>query len=438
MDQALARSTLAKVASRLIPFMFILYVANFLDRVNVGVAALTMSKDLNLSAAAFGLGAGIFFIGYFLFEVPSNLILDKVGARLWIARIMITWGIISSATMFVNSAAMFYALRFLLGVAEAGFFAGMILYLTYWFPAAERAKAVAGFMTAVAVAGVIGNPISGALLKLEGVAGLHGWQWLFLLEGLPSLVLGFVVIAYLTDKPEDATWLSEAERTWLTSHLQNERREKESREQFSLMQALVNGRVWLLALIYLGIVISLYGFTIWLPTIIKGLSASTGNTAVAFLAAIPFLFAAIAMVIVGRSSDSSRERRWHVAGPAFVGALGLIISIYVHSAVGAFIGLIIGAVGIYAALGPFWTFAPAFLTGTAAAGGIALINSIGNLGGFLGPYVAGAVKTKTGNFADALGVLTAALIVSGVLALLMPHREPGIEIAEGKHAAVTP
>ncbi|TAM60209.1 MFS transporter [bacterium] len=406
--------------------MFILYVANFLDRVNVGVATLTMSKDLNLSAAAFGLGAGIFFIGYFLFEVPSNLILDKVGARLWIARIMISWGIISSATMFVHSAGMFYTLRFLLGVAEAGFFAGMILYLTYWFPAAERAKAVAGFMTAVAVAGVIGNPISGLLLKLEGVAGLHGWQWLFLLEGIPSIILGFVVIGYLTDKPEQATWLTEAERGWLIGHLKSERDEKERRERFSLMQALVNGRVWLLALIYLGIVIGLYGFVIWLPTIIKGmLAAGTSNSAVAYLSAIPFVFAAIAMVIVGRSSDSSRERRWHVAGPAFVGALGLVVSVYLHSAVGAFIGLIFGAIGIYAALGPFWTFAPAFLTGTAAAGGIALINSIGNLGGFLGPYVVGAVKTRTGSFTDALGFLIAALIVAGVLALLMPHREPG-------------
>ena len=424
MDHALAKSTLAKVTGRLIPFMFILYVANFLDRVNVGVAALTMRQDIGLSAEAFGLGAGIFFIGYFFFEVPSNLILDKVGARMWIARIMITWGLISSLTMFTNSAAMFYILRFLLGVAEAGFFAGMILYLTYWFPAADRAKAVAGFMAAIPVAGVIGNPISGALLKLEGVAGLHGWQWLFLLEGLPSIILGIVVMFYLTDRPENADWLPAESRSWLIGHLEAERREKESRARINLLQALTNGRVWVLSLIYLGIVSSLYAFTIWLPTIIKGLSATTGNTAVAVISAIPFVFAAVAMILVGRSSDKLRERRWHVAAPAFVGAAGLMASIFCPNPVGAFISLIIAAVGIYSALCPFWTFAPAFLTGAAAAGGIALINSIGNLGGFLGPYVAGAVKTHTGSFTGALWVLVAALVVAGVLALMMPHREP--------------
>ncbi|MGH7708609.1 MAG: MFS transporter [Vulcanimicrobiaceae bacterium] len=425
MDQTLARTTLAKVTGRLIPFMFILYVANFLDRVNIGIAGLTMRQDLGLSASAFGLGAGIFFLGYFLFEIPSNLVLDKVGARIWIARIMITWGIISSLTMFTNSPTIFLIFRFLLGVAEAGFFAGMILYLTYWFPARERARSVAGFLTAVAIAGVIGNPISGALLRLEGVGGLHGWQWLFLIEGIPSIVLGIVVLFYLTDKPEQAQWLTSEERAWLTSHLAAERDATRAREPIELLPALMNGRVWLLALIYFGFVIGLYAFAIWLPTIIKGFSG-LGNTGVSLLSAIPFVFAAIAMVIVARSSDARRERRWHVAGCAFVGAAGLLLSIYLHSPVGAMIALCIAAVGIYSGLGPFWTFAPAFLTGTAAAGGIALINSVGNLGGFFGPYIAGAVKSATGSFTGALWVLVVCLIVAGVLALAMPHREPDV------------
>ncbi len=423
MDQTLARTTLAKVTGRLIPFMFVLYVANFLDRVNVGVAGLTMRQDLGLSASAFGLGAGIFFLGYFLFEIPSNLILEGIGARIWIARIMITWGIISSLTMFTNSAAIFFIFRFLLGIAEAGFFAGMILYLTYWFPARERARAVAGFMTAVAIAGVIGNPISGALLRLEGVGGLHGWQWLFLLEGIPSIVLGIVVLFYLTDRPEQASWLTLDERSWLTAHLAAERNEAQTREAIGLIPALLNGRVWLLALIYFGFVIGLYAFTIWLPTIIKGFSG-LGNTAVSLLSVIPFLFAAVAMVIVARSSDRRRERRWHVAGSAFVGAAGLLLSIYVHSPVGAMIALCIAAIGIFSGLGPFWTFAPAFLSGTAAAGGIALINSVGNLGGFFGPYITGAVNSATGTFIGALWVLIVCLIAAGMLALAMPHREP--------------
>ncbi len=411
---------MARVTRRLIPFLFLLYVVAFLDRVNVGFAALQMKADLGLGDAVYGFGAGIFFLGYFVFEIPSNLILERVGPRFWIARIMITWGVISSAMMFVRGEAGFYALRFLLGVAEAGFFPGIVLYLTYWFPAAERARAVALFMTATAMSGVIGGPISGALLELDGFAGLGGWQWLFLLEGLPAIALGFIVLAVLPDGPEHARWLDPEERRWLVARLDEERaRVERAHGKLALRGALVDGRVWSLAVLYFALVLGIYGVSLWLPQIVAGL-AEMSDFEVGLVSAIPYVVASIGMVVVGTHSDLTGERRWHIAAPAFAGALGFVASAVFAHPVLALAGLSLAALGIWSALGPFWTLPTAFLSGTAAAGGIALVNSVGNLGGFAGPWALGLLKESTGSFAPGLLVLALALVVVAVLALRLP------------------
>ncbi len=319
------RRTLSKVTLRLIPFMFLLYIVAFLDRVNVGFAALQMNEDLGFSDAVYGLGAGIFFIGYFIFEIPSNLIMEKVGARVWIARIMITWGIISAAMFLVTGPVSFYALRFLLGVAEAGFFPGMILYLTYWFPARERARRVALFMTAIPLAGVIGSPISGALLQADGFAGLRGWQIMFLAEGIPAIILGVVVLFYMTDGPRQATWLEQDERDWLKDSLDRENRIKVEHGEYTTRQALSNGKVWILSFVYFGVVTSVYGVSLWLPQIVEDFSG-LGPLDVGFLSAIPYLVATVGMVLFARRSDATGERRWHVAIPAFIAAMGLVLT----------------------------------------------------------------------------------------------------------------
>ena len=415
MDDAFERAVVAKVTWRLIPFMFVLYIVAYLDRINVGFAALQMNQDLGLSPAVYGFGAGIFFLGYFLFEIPSNLILQRVGARVWIARILITWGIIASATMLVRNAEGFFILRFLLGVAEAGFFPGMILYLTYWFPAAERARTVALFMTATAIAGVVGGPMSGAILSLHGMGGLAGWQWLFLLEGLPAIILGAVVFVYLPDRPEHVRWLTPEERTWLSQRLARERDAMPGHH--TVRQALTSGRVWVLCALYLSLVIGTYGLSMWLPQIIQGLSGLS-DFGVGLLSAVPYLAAAIAMVIVGRHSDRTGERRWHVAVPALIGVVGLVLSAYLQSAPAlALAALSLAALGIWSAFGPFWSLPTTFLTGTAAAAGIALINSVGNLGGFLGPYLVGAVRSSTQSFTGGLLILAVILLLGVVLAL---------------------
>lgn len=423
------RGTLRKVALRLIPFMFVLYVVSFLDRVNVSFAALQMNEDIGLSDAAYGLGAGIFFIGYFLFEVPSNLILERVGARVWIARIMISWGIISTAMFLVTGPVSFYVLRFLLGVAEAGFFPGMILYLTYWFPARERARAVALFMTAVPIAGVIGSPLSGWLLTLDGLAGFAGWQIMFLAEGLPAVLLGLVVLRYLPDGPEDAGWLSPEERSWLRESFDRENSIKADHGEYTTRQALFDGRVWLLAFVYFGIVACLYGFGLWLPLIIEDFSG-LGELAIGFLGAIPFFVAAVAMVLFARHSDRTGERRRHVAVPAFVATAGLVLT----GLVGAsntlqMVVLTVGALGIYSCLGTFWTLPTAFLSGTAAAAGIALVNSVGNLGGFAGPYVVGRIREATDSFYGGMLFLAALIFLAGLFALAARH-DPSLEEIE--------
>jgi ACS family tartrate transporter-like MFS transporter len=414
-DPAAVARALAKASRRLIPFMFVLYVVAYLDRINVGFAALQMRQDLGLDEAVYGLGAGIFFVGYFLFELPSNLILARVGARLWIARIMVTWGLVSSAMMFVRGPASFYALRFLLGVAEAGFFPGMILYLTYWFPPLERARAVARFMTATAIAGVVGGPVSGALLGLDGVAGLRGWEWLFLLEGLPAVGLGLVVLVYLPDGPAGASWLTPAERRALAACLAAEEGARRHHAT-TLRGALLHGRVWLLGLLYFVLVNGVYGVSLWLPQIVKGLSGAP-DLVVGIASALPYLFAALGMVAVGAHSDRTGERRWHVAGAAALGAAGLAVAACIEAPLVALGALSLAALGIWSALGPFWALPTAILRGTAAAAGIALVNSIGNLGGFAGPYLIGLVKEATGSFAGGLLVLAGGLVAAGALAL---------------------
>ncbi len=420
-DASVGRAAVSKARRRLIPFMFLLYIVSYLDRVNVGFAALQMNADLGFSATVYGFGAGIFFLGYVLFEIPSNLILARVGARLWIARIMITWGLISSATMLVEGPASFYTLRFLLGAAEAGFFPGMILYLTYWFPAAERARTIALFMTATALAGVVGGPLSGALLSMHGLGGLAGWQWLFLVEGVPAVALGLVVLGYLTDRPEHADWLTAEERAWLADHVAREQQLVHERHRLTMRQAFTNGRVWRLCLVYFAIVVGFYGISFWLPQIIKGLSG-LDDWLVGLVSAIPSLVSAIAMVVVARHSDETGERRWHVAGPALVATIGFVASASVRSPVMALVALSVAASGVWGALGPFWTLPTAFLSGTAAAGGIALINSIGNVGGFVGPYAVGWIRDATGSFAAGLLVLAAALSCGAAIAASLPDQ----------------
>ncbi|MEI9886624.1 MAG: MFS transporter [Rhizomicrobium sp.] len=399
----------AKVAWRLIPFMVLLYVVAYLDRVNVGFAALTMNKDLGLTAEIFGFGSGIFFFGYFLFEVPSNVIMEKVGARIWICRIMLTWGVVSMATAFATGPLSFYVLRFLLGLAEAGFFPGMVLYLTYWFPSGVRARLIALFLAAVPLANVVGAPTSSFLLGMEGVFKLHGWQWLFLLEGLPSVLLGVLVLFRLPNGPEDAQWLDDEERGVITAALAAEPVHAHTK----LLPMLRDPRVWLLAIPDFGIVLALYGVNIWLPQIVKEMGFTTIETG--FIGAAPYLAAMFAMVAWGLSSDARRERVWHVASASLVGAAGLVGAALFHAPLAVLLSLAVAVCGTYAALAVFWTLPPSFLGGTAAAGGIALINSISNLGGFFGPAIMGWLKQHTGSFSAGMGVLALGMIVAAVL-----------------------
>jgi ACS family tartrate transporter-like MFS transporter len=423
-DDRVPETTISRVTRRLVPFLILCYFVAYLDRVNVGFAALTMNKELGISPTLYAWGAGIFFIGYFLFEVPSNIILEKAGARRWIARIMISWGILSSLMAVVWNGPSFLTLRFLLGVAEAGFFPGIILYLTYWFPSEHRGRIVGAFMVAIPVSSVIGAPVSGYLLGLDGILGLAGWQWLFILEGVPSVLIGFVVLFYLTDRPQAAAWLAPAEREWLGQRLELERRQREEIQHFTLGEALKHPRVVGLSLVYFGVVAALYGLGFWLPQIVKGFGLS--NIETGFVTAIPYLFGAIAMVIWGKSSDRTGERKWHVAGAALLGAVGLGASAYFSSPLLTIVALCVSALGIFSALPVFWTLPTAMLTGTAAAGGIALINSIGNLAGFAGPYLIGWIKESTGEFSWALLALAVAPLISAAITLLLGHN-PALE-----------
>jgi ACS family tartrate transporter-like MFS transporter len=417
----LERTTLKKVTWRLIPFLLLLYVVAYLDRVNVGFAALQMNQDLGFSAAVYGFGAGVFFAGYALFEIPSNLVLARVGARLWIARIMITWGVISCGMMFVRSPASFYTLRFLLGVAEAGFLPGIIYYLSDWFPAAQRAKAVSWFMSGIPLSIIVGGPLAGLFLSMNGLAGLTGWQWLFLLEGLPAVILGFAVLFYLTDRPEQARWLEPEEKAWLSARIRAEQAHATER-QVGLRQALFHPIVWKLALIMFACQTGSYGLTLWVPQILKGLSG-LNDLEVGLISAIPYIGAALGMVLIGSHSDRTEERFLHVAIPSLVGAVGFIASAFIGSPIPGMIALTIAAIGDLGSRGPFWALPGRFLAGSASAGGIALINTIGSVGGFVGPFAVGLVKEATGGFTGGL-LLLALLLVAGAIATLRLRSAP--------------
>ena len=422
MTDPIAESALRKVRWRLIPFLFLLYIVAYLDRVNVGFAAIDMNRDLGFSAAVYGMGSGVFFLSYTLLEVPSNLMLTRFGPRLWIARIMFTWGVFSTAMIFVNGAVAFYVLRFLLGAAEAGFFPGIIFYLTHWFPARERARAVGLFMTATAMAGVIGAPISSALLQFDGVFGLKGWQWLFLIEGLPAILLVPVVLMTMTERPADATWLTTDERDWLSREMAVEQAQT-AHAHVTLRGALLSARLWVVSVPYLCIVIAFYGVSFWLPQIVQA-NSGLGSATVVLLSAIPYVAATIGLVVVGASSDRYAERRWHVAVPCLIGAAGFVLTVIAPQTLAvALAALSIAAFGIWGTLGPFWTLPTAFLRGTAAAGGIALVNSVGNVGGFIGPILVGWIRESTGQFAPGLLTLAGILVLGAVVVVTMPRSQ---------------
>ena len=413
-------AVMARVTMRLLPLLLFCYIIAYIDRINVGFAKLQFRDALGVDPAVFdrvfGLGAGMFFIGYFFFEVPSNLILQRVGARVWIARIMILWGLVSMAFMFTKGVTMFYVMRFLLGAAEAGFFPGVILYLTYWYPAKERARAVALFAVGGVAAGVIGSPISGALLGLDGVGGLAGWQWLFFVEALPAVMMGFVVLFVLPNRPQEARWLSENEKAWIQARLDAEAAATDASRHSRLKDVFTSGQVWLLCGIYFLQNMGGYGYQMWLPTIVKGLSGQS-DLVVGFINAIPYVAAGVVMMLYGRHSDRTGERRGHVAFAAFIAAVGFVVAASSRNPWLAMTGLTLAFVGMKSVLGPFWALSTGFLRGTAAAGGIAFINSVGNLGGAVGPDLVGRIKSATGSEMLALYVLGAGLLAMSLLTL---------------------
>jgi D-galactonate transporter len=410
------KNAYSKVTWRLMPILFICYIIAYLDRVNVGFAKLNMLQDLKLTNTVYGLGAGLFFIGYFIFEVPSNIILHRVGARKWIARIMFFWGIVSAGTMFVTTAKGFYILRFLLGIAEAGFFPGIILYLTYWYPSYWRGRMVALLIAANPVAGLIGGPASGWIMQsLAGKYGWAGWQWLFLLEAVPAIVMGIWVFFYLDDRIRNATWLSEEEKQVLEKNIEAEAQEKQSH---SLGEAFRSGMVWLMSLIYFCLLMGMYGVTFWLPTIIKATGVKSVLN-IGLLTSIPFAAGVVAMILISRSSDARQERRWHCAIPAAICCISLILSaVYGKDTVIAVMALSVAMAGSLSALPVFWILPTAFLGGTAAAAGIAMVNSIGNLSGFLGNYLVGWLTDLTHSTNSGLYVLAAAAFLGAALVII--------------------
>ncbi len=420
-DAAAENAAYGKVTWRLLPFLFVCYVVSWLDRVNVGFAKLQMQGDLKFSDTVYGLGAGVFFIGYFLFEVPSNVILHRAGARLWITRIMVSWGFLSSAMMFVSSAMAFYVLRFFIGVAEAGFFPGIILYLTYWYPARRRGRIVAIFLTAIAATGVVGGPLSGWILKsMNGVNGWAGWKWLFLFEGIPSVVMGISTFFYLDDSIRSSKWLNDEEKELLARNIDADNAHKSSHR---LGHAFRDPKVWVLAFVYLCFVSGLYAISFWLPQIIKNTGVKDPLD-IGLLTAIPWGIGAVGMILWGRSSDRTGERRWHAALAGFLGGIALLVStMYGQNTVASLVFLTFATIGIQATLPVFWALPTAFLTGGAAAAGIAWINSVGNLGGFVAPYLVGWLRDVTHSTAAGLYVLSGGLVLGGVVVLaFIPKR----------------
>lgn len=409
-DDAVQR-VYTKVFWRIVPFLMLCYVVAYLDRVNVGFAKLQMGQDLGFSETVFGLGAGVFFLGYFLFELPSNLLMHKIGARIWIARIMITWGLMSSAFIFVKTPTQFYAMRFLLGLAEAGFYPGVILYLTYWFPAHRRGKIVAVFMSAIPVAGIFGNPLSGWIMdSFHGVNGLHGWQWMFIIEAVPALLVGLAVIFVLDNSIAKAKWLTDDEKRLLASEVATDAHHTRQGPH-SVSAVFKDSRVWWMCLIYFTFVMGQYALTFWLPTLVKT-TGVTGNLNIGLLSAIPFVCAIIAMNLCGRSADTRRERRWHLIVPALVGAVGFTVAAsYTQNTVVSIAFLSLAAAGVLTCAPLFWSLPTAFLSGTGAAAGIAVINSVGNLAGFVSPYLIGYLKDLTHSTQIGMYVLAGTLVV---------------------------
>lgn len=419
-EDDIKRIAYSKVFWRIVPFLMLCYVVAYLDRVNVGFAKLQMSTDLAFSETVYGLGAGIFFIGYFLFEVPSNVILHKVGARVWIARIMITWGLISAGFMFTASAPMFYLLRFLLGVAEAGFYPGIILFLTYWYPSHRRAKIIAIFMSAIPISGIFGNPLSGWIMdSFHGSNGLAGWQWMFLIEAVPAILLGIAVFFFLDNGIRHAKWLSEAEKQAIEREIAQEEHGKE--RSHSVAGIFRDPRIWLMCLIYFCFVMGQYGLTFWMPTLVKATGVA-GNLNIGLISAIPFICAVIAMNFFGRSADRYRERRWHLVVPALFGAVGFVIAATSPDPTIAIAFLSLAAAGAITCAPLFWSLPTAFLGGTGAAAGIALINSVGNLAGFVSPYLVGYLKDLTGTTQVGMYALAAILVVGAILVLTVPPK----------------
>ncbi|HEX7810291.1 MAG TPA: MFS transporter [Burkholderiales bacterium] len=410
------RRTVLKVWWRLLPLVMVAYLIAYIDRTNIAVAALTMNKDLGFSAYLFGWGAGIFFLGYALFEVPSNLILHKVGARRWIARIMVTWGIVSGLMAVVQGPISFLTLRFLLGVAEAGFFPGMILYFTYWFPARYRGRIISTLFVAVPVANGLASVISGAILGMDGIWGLRGWQWVFIIEAIPAVLLAFVVLKYMTDRPAAATWLTQDERDWLEAELQSERSDIETRHKLNLLQSLTDPRVLALSFIYFASATASYGIAFFLPQIVKQLGETNFMTGV--LSGIPYFIGVAGLLAFGYSSDRMKERRWHLICSSSVAGIGFLGMALVGVSYWALVFMSLVTMGIYGSRPSFWPMPSLFLTGTAAAAGIALINSLGNLGGYVGPMIVGWIKDSTQSFEMALYFLAGCAFASGLVTWL--------------------
>lgn len=419
-------STLIKVSVRLLPVLFLSYICAYLDRINVGFAAKHLKEELGFSDSVYGLGAGIFFIGYALFEIPSNVLLERVGARRWIARIMVSWGILSAAMVFVNSSTTFYLLRFMLGVAEAGFFPGIILYLTYWFPPSERGKCISRFMTAIPLSGLIGAPISGALLNMHGAFDIAGWKWMFLLEALPSILMGFYVFLFLPDKPENCSWLSESEKALLASACpKNEETDKASGWD-SFLHAIKSPQIWHICMIYFFQVSGLYGIGLWLPEILRRSSESISELNLGLISAVPFLVGTLSMVIWGWNSDRCKERKWHLVSANLLGGIGFVIAglrpEFLSFSLG---GMILASMGVHATFGPFWALKTTLLAPGLAAVGIALINSTGNLGGFTGPFLTGYLKDLTGSLSMGLGLYGCTSLIAAFLTMFLQLKKIG-------------
>ena len=411
--QTIEQRTIAKVSWRLLPLVAVAYCVAYIDRSNISVAALTMNKDLGFSAYLYGWGAGIFFFGYFLFEIPSNLILEKVGARIWIARIMITWGIISGLTAFITGTTSFLIIRFLLGAAEAGFFPGMILYLTYWFPAQYRGRVISTLFIAQPVANAIASSGSAAILGMDGVLGFRGWQWIFIIEAIPAVLLGLFILRVMTDRPARAEWLADDERAWLQTRLDNESREIERGGHMTWTKALSDPRVVALSMIYLGSVTANYGIVFFMPQIVKGLGLSDMMTG--FVSSGPYIVGTLGLLAWGWSSDRHKERRWHLITASTLGAAGLAFAAWSGASYWALLGMSAATAGIYGSRAAFWPMPSLFLTGTAAAGAIAMINAIGNLGGYIGPFVVGWIKDSTKSFEAGLYFLAACSLMAAVI-----------------------